>query len=169
MNQTAHVRVAAVMFDDRGKTVKRGVASVGGAPRKLDLDEDRFAVPGGSQLRTGEENHFSLRFAEGIEYGEPFFRHSFGHLRAEAEEQNPVPVVETQKDGCAEVGRQFIRVCIVPLFGRKTQFIGEFHADLHGVCGTGVAALYECVQFRAARQHFGDFAQAGDQGFFMLI
>ena len=117
MKQTAHIGVASMMLYDCGKTVERGVASVCGTSGELDFDKDRFSVPSGSQLRTGEEDHFPLSFAEWVEYGKPLFRHTFRYLRTESEKQDPVSVVEAQKDGRSEIGRQFICVCVISSFG----------------------------------------------------
>ena len=109
------------------------MAAVDGASGEFDFDENGVAFPRGVELFACEKKHFALRFAERVIDGEAFFLFSVVGLRAEAEEEDPVSVFEAEEDGRSEVGSELVCVCIVPFFGRETQFRCEFNTDLHAV------------------------------------
>ena len=50
MNQPADVGVAAVVLDDRGEAVERGMAAVDGASGEFDFNENGVAFPCGVEL-----------------------------------------------------------------------------------------------------------------------
>ena len=158
VHQAADVGVVAVVLHDGCEAVERSLLAVDGAAAHFHADEDRLAGPGFEQVFLLEEQHLALHLGQRIEDGVAFLLDAALEEFADAEIENPVPVVELEEDGRSEERGEFFDRDVAPAFGGEPQLVCELQAEFQGVFDI-LKTGQEGVQIARLRHHLDDFLE----------